>query len=706
MAALFRPSLFRATRCARWLLLVVLAGYSPADLWAAPPILLQDGIGQYLLGRSVDILEDPDGRWTIADLVSGPQAQRFTPSRQDVPNFGFTKATYWVRFQVENRASREEPWLLEIGYPMLDLITLYVADSQAAFRVKEAGDLFPFHHREVDYQNLLFVLPISRQTPQTIYLRVKTESSMQLPLTLWSAVSFSEHLAVQQYGLGLYYGVMGVMALYNFFLFLTVRDRSYLHYVLYIMCVGLAQMAISGLAYAYFWPNSPWWENRGMSFLIALGLFTPLQFAQSFLHTREWIPRYHHLLSAAKGATVLIMVLSFVTRYAVSVKLVSLAALLTPLLILIAGALCLNRGYRAARFFLLAWVVFLCGLVLMALRSFGLLPSMFVTEHGIQIGSAMEVVLLSLALADRINLMKKEREHLLQLHLAESQKTAALSDTFRKFVPHEFLQLLQQENIVGVRLGDQVQKTMSVLFADIRSFTTICEGMTPAETFQFVNSYLSVMGPVIREHHGFIDKYIGDAIMALFQQAEDAVDAGLAMLVQLRKYNQDRNQAGLPPIQIGIGINTGALMLGTVGEHGRMEGTVISDAVNLAARMEGLTKRYGASLLITHFTLHGLREARNYSTRIIDRVKVKGKSEPVTVIEVLEQEPVATAKLFKESMACYFSKQFPEALRGFQQCLEKNPADSVARLYVERCEQLLRDGVAAHWDGILTLDQK
>jgi predicted ATPase/class 3 adenylate cyclase/GAF domain-containing protein len=215
-----------------------------------------------------------------------------------------------------------------------------------------------------------------------------------------------------------------------------------------------------------------------------------------------------------------------------------------------------------------------------------------------------------------------------------------LNQAFERFVPSEFLQFLNKQSIVDVQLGDQVEQEMSVLFSDIRDFTTLSEQMNPEDNFRFINSYLSRISPVIREHQGFIDKYIGDAIMALFRGgADNAVKAGIAMLNKLVEYNQHRTNSGYKPIQIGIGINTGLLMLGTVGEPNRMDGTVISDAVNLASRTEGLTKNYGVSLLITHETFKRLRNPRDYAIRRIDEVKVKGKSEYVTIYEVFDADP-------------------------------------------------------------------
>lgn len=206
--------------------------------------------------------------------------------------------------------------------------------------------------------------------------------------------------------------------------------------------------------------------------------------------------------------------------------------------------------------------------------------------------------------------------------------------SIERFVPKAFLAIVGKPSIVEVELGDNKRERMSILFSDIRSFTTLSEGMTPDENFAFINAYLERVGPVIRDHHGFIDKYIGDAIMALFANADDAVRAGLAMLGALDGFNDDRRAAGLAPVAIGVGINTGLLMLGTIGEKHRMDGTVISDAVNLAARVESLTKEYGKPLLISEFTLQELADPKAYDIQPVDVVVVKGKTQSVAIYAV------------------------------------------------------------------------
>jgi adenylate cyclase len=297
---------------------------------------------------------------------------------------------------------------------------------------------------------------------------------------------------------------------------------------------------------------------------------------------------------------------------------------------------------------------------------------------------------------DRANLIDELFKVNCDLELALDSELE-ITDAYGRFVPHELLHLLGYESIVEVKLGQAVQLEMAIMFSDIRDFTAMSEQMTPEDNFKFINAYLSRMEPAITENHGFIDKYIGDAIMALFSGgADDAVKAAIAMLQRLAEYNLTRGRPGRPKISIGIGINTGSMMLGTVGGQNRMNGTVISDAVNLASRLEGLTKNYGVSLLISHQTFIALQNPHEYAIRLIDKVKVKGKSEMVTVYEVFDADPadLKTAKLktktlFEEALMFYIKENFSEAMEQFQTCLQLNPEDKVAQTYFQRCQQHL-----------------
>ncbi|TGL60615.1 adenylate/guanylate cyclase domain-containing protein [Leptospira sarikeiensis] len=217
-----------------------------------------------------------------------------------------------------------------------------------------------------------------------------------------------------------------------------------------------------------------------------------------------------------------------------------------------------------------------------------------------------------------------------------SDNLLEVNKAYSRFVPLAFLRFLNKSDITEIGLGDQVQREMTILFSDIRSFTVLSEKMTPKDNFDFLNSYMRRMGPIIRKHGGFIDKYLGDGIMALFPNVPDqALDAAMEMLRELDALNQSRSDRHYEPIKIGIGLHTGTLMLGTIGEEERMDGTVISDAVNLASRIEGLTKEFEANLLLSESTYRKLKNRRKYSFKKLGKVKVKGKTKSSEVYEVV-----------------------------------------------------------------------
>jgi adenylate cyclase len=287
-----------------------------------------------------------------------------------------------------------------------------------------------------------------------------------------------------------------------------------------------------------------------------------------------------------------------------------------------------------------------------------------------------------------------------------------LLQAYSRFVPNDYLRFLRKKSITDVQLGDHVSKVMAVMFSDIRSFTTLSESMTPKQNFAFVNSYLKQVSPGIRDHHGLIVKFLGDGMMAVFPEgADDAIAAGIHMFRAVERYNAER--AGEMPIHIGVGIHVGHMMLGMVGEEGRMQGDAFSDSVNLTARLEGLTKFYGVSLLISGQVHENLTHLESYQLRFLDDVIVKGRSEPITIHEVLdaESEAVRSLKLqtqpdFEQGIELYRQGQPQAAKVYFERVLAVNAADKAAVLYLNRVEQLIENGVPEHWNGIWTFTEK
>jgi len=290
--------------------------------------------------------------------------------------------------------------------------------------------------------------------------------------------------------------------------------------------------------------------------------------------------------------------------------------------------------------------------------------------------------------------------------LFDRQKRQAAS--FARFVPQQFLEHIGRDSIDEVRVGDAVERAISVLFSDLRDFTELSESMSVHENFRWLNGYLGYLSPVIEQHSGFIDKFIGDAVMALFPgSADQAVGAAIDLHEALRRFNR----ASQVPFEtlMGVGIHTGPLMLGTVGSQGRMDTTVIGDAVNLAARLEGLTKYFGANVLIsgdTHKALDGLAET---PVRVLGRVRVKGRSEFTTLYEVLAADApaarhakLANADRFAEGTDLFFRRRFEAAARAFGACLEDDPNDQPAQCFVDRAFEMAAQRLPDDWDGTET----
>jgi two-component system sensor histidine kinase ChiS len=249
---------------------------------------------------------------------------------------------------------------------------------------------------------------------------------------------------------------------------------------------------------------------------------------------------------------------------------------------------------------------------------------------------------------------------------------------------------------------------MTILFTDIRGFTELSEDLSPKDTFDFINQYLGIMEPIITNNNGFIDKYIGDSIMALFSKdADDALIATLEMRRVLMDFNEVRESEGKAPIEFGTGIHTGNLMLGIVGGYGRMDGTVVSDAVNLASRLEGITKHYGAAAIISEDTLIKLKNPTMFNYRLLDIAKVKGKKKAVYIFELIdaENEPARSKKIetkpyFVKAVEYYKQQAFEDALSLFEEVEKIHPTDKAALLYIKRCQKIIKDGTPEDWNNI------
>lgn len=375
------------------------------------PVILTDDQGEYPLGLYLALLDDPTGQLTIEEVASAKLAGRFMPSQEATPTFGYLRSAVWLRFQLKNDTSRASDWWLEISYPRIDRIDLYIPrPDPVGFEVRQTGNLLPFASRDLAHHNFIFKLILPPQAQQTYYLRLSNDPSLTTPLTLWSPEAFAQKDYASQFGWGLFFGILLIMFGYNLFLFLSLHDRSYLYYVLVIAAIFLHQFTFYGFAKQFLWPNAGLWNRLSVSLFLAFGLIIGLKFTDTFLDAGRQTPRWHILLLILQGAALISLLITPFVRARVASLMLNPLTLTTIATIMILGVTTWYRGYKPARFFLLGWLIFLAGVFSFILVRINLTPSNLVFEAGPRTGAVLLMLLLSLALADRINLLKAEAE--------------------------------------------------------------------------------------------------------------------------------------------------------------------------------------------------------------------------------------------------------------------------------------------------------
>ncbi len=429
-------------------------------------------------------------------------------------------------------------------------------------------------------------------------------------------------------------------------------------------------------------------------------LFTPLVLSvmasilswSAFINCDERLPRWWllsvlgiNLVLGAGAASAFMLNSTLPALFTAGLLLQCLTILSIPLMIII-----------RARPLLGNWPLLVSSLLLASISALSASLALFKLPSGsASLVSLLEHAALSLAafLAITVSLLE------LAIHSREDtvldDYVSNINNSIRRFIPDEFLHHLSRESFTELQLGDHIKKDMTIFFSDIRAFTELSELLTPEESFMFINSYLSRMVPLIKENKGFVDKYMGDGIMALFAEhggADDAINAAVEMQTKISEYNGHRAKMGYRAIGLGVGIHTGTLMLGIVGIPDRMEGTVISDSVNLSSRLQSIAKAFNLAIVISEATFMSLSDPGKYKYRFIGKVRVKGKDAPVSVFEIFNGLPqelfdrkMRSNTFFEQGMLAYYQKDFSEGLFYFKRALESVPEDGAARFYLETC---------------------
>jgi methyl-accepting chemotaxis protein len=388
---------------------------APFVLWAADESIyfersleLNDSIQSCTLGKYLLYIEDKGQQWTVKDISSDAFISKFKVSKQNVLNLGFTRSNYWIKLNLISTSETIKEWFIELAYPHVDHVAFYAQDKEGQYQVSQSGDAIPYDHREMDYHNCVFTLKAAPDQRITVFFNVKTKGSLQLPLILWSPKAFAEKVNDEQFVNGIYYGALVVMVLYNIFLYIAIRDRCFIYYVLFIISYVLFQLALNGHGFEYLWSDASWWANRAIPFFIGLLGFWGARFSMLFLATEQQNKIGERINMFIGYIGLAIMLFSLSGANDIFIRISTVYAAFFCITLMLSGIISYFHGNMAARYFIFAWLTFLVGSMIYTAKTSGFLPVSFITEYSAQIGSAFMVILLSLGLADRIYQIRKK----------------------------------------------------------------------------------------------------------------------------------------------------------------------------------------------------------------------------------------------------------------------------------------------------------
>jgi signal transduction histidine kinase len=368
-------------------------------------VIVNDTTGRIMIGKQISVLQT-NREVTFNDAV---QSADFKPYNKDVPNLGFSAFSTWIRFTVTNQTKNSD-LLLDVAYPILDEVELFTPDVKNQYHSSLMGEIRNFNTRKYNHPDYIFDLNVPQSASKTYYLRIKSAEQLILPISVNQPTTLWQVLTKENLLSGIFIGAIFIMFLYNLFIFFSVKDRSYIYYVIYVASVGLTQVGIKGFNFQYLWGNSPAFELRSVILFACVGAIAAILFTRTFLLTRQRARKFDIVLTIVIILLSLAFLLTLAGMIQVGFKLMQISTTLFAFSLIIVSAIVMRKGYRPARFVFVSWSVLLIGAIIFALKDNGVLPYNTFTSYSMQGASVIEMALLSFGLADRINILKKEKE--------------------------------------------------------------------------------------------------------------------------------------------------------------------------------------------------------------------------------------------------------------------------------------------------------
>lgn len=389
------------------------AGAAPSgQVWNGAALRITDLKNSYPAAAALQFLEDAGGQLTVRDVQGADVAMRFRPvnTGDNEVNFGYSRSAYWLRLPVAVESNMARDWFLEVGFSSLDRISVFQVGANGRISEQSAGDLAPFAQRPVVHRNFVFPVVLNPRTSNVIFLRVESAGTLTIPVTLWESRALMAQDQSTYSLLSVYYGMLLALLLYNLMIYFATQDRVFLNYVVFVFFMAIGQASINGFGNQFMWPEFPAWGNIALPSGMALTGLCGAIFTRSFLGTKTAFARIDRVLVTFGIVFIIAAIVPTFISYRLSAMLTSFTGLAFGITAVAIGVYCDKQGHPGARYFLIAWTLLLLGVAVLAARNFGWLPTNTFTTYSMQIGSALELVLLSFALSDRLSSIRREKE--------------------------------------------------------------------------------------------------------------------------------------------------------------------------------------------------------------------------------------------------------------------------------------------------------
>ena len=561
----------------RWLP-ALLALVMCLPVWARPALELAPATANASLSPHLGYRHDATGADRAKDAWRRVEADGFDALPGGKDAFGFQSGAFWFHATIVNRNPDEQRWLLVQEYPLSDRLDIYLRypDGRTVHHV--GGDHVPFSARSVRYRHPNVLVDLPPGQPVQLLLRVQSQSSMQVPLQLYTPSAFTEVSRDAQLAIGLYYGILLALFFYNLVLWISLRDASYFWYLCHISAFGLVLFTLNGLGFEYLWPDSPWMSDHMVPISICLALIAMLQFARTFLELPQRAPRLNLVTIGLIGFFLVFGVASVWLPYRIATPVASRAVLVGVVWIVFASLHVLRRGYTPARLLLLAWSMFLLGTAVFTLLAFGALPKNFATEYGVQIGSALEMLLLSIALGYRYAQLRNENQRITveanrQLERNVARRTQELQQALVQLKDaHEKLQdSSRRDGLTGLfnrrhfhegfdrMLAEcrQARRPLSLLMVDLDHFKSINDRHGHLVGDECLRWAARRIGRSLRPHDALLARFGGEEFVVVLPNQDLHAAVAIAESVRRSLVDEPCETQGIQVrISASIGVHT------------------------------------------------------------------------------------------------------------------------------------------------------